>query len=234
MNGKYNREWRYDIAYRTTRKTILLQPSTIKVYIINQTDEIIVLDLGCDVSGTGFAFIEQGRYEVCLCNVKYYLQKAETIGKLGIIFWNTIQIPRHYIYKEIEIFVFHKYRIRDTENFTTLLNLASAVLPTDVITDLHLKFREEFKDHNIKIPTVIYLQSTNHSNSYGWLGLYTCTCKTKYYIDPCRCNPYFHIFTITKKAICTALWLQSLAEHSDSEYECECEYCEYGFNPWSS
>jgi len=230
MNKGYNREWRYDIAYRKTRKTTLLHKSTLTLYIINQSDEIIVLDLGCDVSGTGFAFIEKGRYKICLCNIQPRLQDAEIIGKLGIIFWNTIQIPKRLIYRETETFIFHKNRMTENDNFISLLNLASAVLPTEVISSLNLQLREDVEDYHIKLPTVIY----NQSISYGWLGLYTCTCKRQYYKDPCGCNPYFHIFTITKKAVCTALWQQAIADNSDSEYECECEYCDNGFNSWSS
>ena len=157
------------------RRTIFTKPTTDKLYIINLTPGSYHMEGGCDINGSTVTILGPGRHEICFCNSKHILNTGQTLGNFGLELWGCSPKLKRIIFHNSEIVI-----LPASYSVPSLLTLASSVIPTPAINDLHLDFLPDIKlltSSNILIFPIMYynFQDTVTTMS-GWLGAYTCKC----------------------------------------------------------
>lgn len=153
---------------------IIVHKSTMKLTLINLTNDLYVIEGGCDVNGSAFTALAPGRHEICFCNSHNFLNSVDVLGTFGIDIWNYFRpLTRiHYINSEIII-------IHQTNKIRSLFILASSVLPTKAIAETHLRFTNTDKliwthPNKLLFPITYYSLAC-----FGWICAYTCKCIGK-------------------------------------------------------
>ena len=157
------------------KRTLFMKPTTDKLYIINLTPGSYHMEGGCDINGSTVTILGPGRHELCFCNSKNILNSEHTLGTFGIELWGCSLRLQRLIYKSSEIII-----LPDSYSIPSLLLLASSVIPTPEISDLHLDFLPDIKLYTtsniVNFPIMYYNFLQTVTLMSGWLGAYTCKC----------------------------------------------------------